>query len=316
MLGCVSHSPLIAIRPRAPSQEAEILAHNQDFRAAFEAFKPDRILFFTNNHFAGFHFSNMPAYCIGTRCEAVADLGGTPGPIPVPVDDSIGLLEHLREEGFDPAISYKMPVDHAVSQPLMRLLGALDRVPLIPVFISCFTPPLMRFKRSRLLGAAVGRWIARQGRRTLIMGSGGISHHPVRYFPLMGTADERVAGYQLDGERGGTMTDAEWFQRFADMHIEGAEMVLDGRRTTRDMRFNEVFDNDFLRRLCEGDLSSMDDWEPGELIETAGVGALELHLWIAAMAAQMAASGPQPLVRYYAPTPEYGTAYGMVYSQT
>jgi hypothetical protein len=34
------------------------------------------------------------------------------------------------------------------------------------------------------------------------------------------------------------------------------------------------------------------------------------------MAAQMAASGPQPLVRYYAPTPEYGTAYGMVYSQT
>ncbi|HNB47373.1 MAG TPA: hypothetical protein PLL72_24580, partial [Burkholderiaceae bacterium] len=154
-------------------------------------------------------------------------------------------------------------------------------------------------------------------------GSGGISHHPVRYFPLMGTAEPRVHGYQLEGARGGTMTDDEWFTRFADMHIEGAEMVLDGRRTAKDMRFNEAFDTDFLVRLCAGNLASMDDWDPAALIEQAGVGALELHLWIAAMAAYRtvaASAGPAglataeaSLVRYYAPTPEYGTAYGMVY---
>ncbi|MBP7522501.1 MAG: hypothetical protein KA896_18900, partial [Leptothrix sp. (in: Bacteria)] len=139
----------------------------------------------------------------------------------------------------------------------------------------------------------------------------------VRYFPLMGTAEPRVHGYQLEGERGGTMTDAEWFTRFADMHIEGAEMVLDGRRTAKDMRFNEAFDNDFLDRLCAGNLASMDNWDPAELVEQAGVGALELHLWIAAMAAYRVAAGAAAaeasLVRYYAATPEYGTAYGTVY---
>lgn len=324
MFGCVSHSPLIAIRPKAPPQEPDILAHCEAFRAQVEAFRPDRILFFTNNHFAGFHYANMPAYCVGTRAFAVPDLGGVAGEIPVPSEDSIALIEHLRSEGFDPGISYKMSLDHAVSQPLQRLIGAIDRYPLIPLFISVFTPPLMRFRRSRLIGEAVGRWIAAgaaAGQRTLIMGSGGISHHPVRYFPLMGTAEPRVHGYQLEGERGGTMTDEQWFTRFADMHIEGAEMVLDGRRTAKDMRFNEAFDTDFLDRLCAGDLASMDHWDPAELVEKAGVGALELHLWIAAMAAYRTVAGATTgtaaaeasLVRYYAATPEYGTAYGTVY---
>ena len=318
MLGCVSHSPLIAIRPRAPVQEPDILAHCEQFRQNFDAFKPERIVFFTNNHFAGFHFANMPAYCVGTQCQAVDDLGGTPGPIPVPADEAIALVEHLRDEGFDPAISYKMQADHAISQPLMRLIGALDEVPLIPVFISCFTPPLMRFGRSRRLGEAVGRWIEKSGRRTLVMGSGGISHHPVRYFPLMGTADDRVYGYQLEGERGGTMTDEQWFNRFSEMHTEGAQMVLDGRRTAKDMRFNEAFDAEFLQRYCAGDLASMDDWEPNGLIEMAGVGTMELHMWIAAMAAHLAAGGKADeasLERYYAQTPEYGTAYSTVYSK-
>lgn len=314
LFGCVSHSPLIAIRPVAPPQESEIQAHCDAFRALVEAFRPDRILFFTNNHFAGFHYANMPAYCVGTAAEAVPDLGGAAGPIPVPAADAIALVEHLRAEGFDPGISYRMQVDHAISQPLMRLVGAIDRYPLIPVFISVFTPPLMRFGRSRLVGESVGRWIAASGQRTLIMGSGGISHHPVRYFPLMGTAEPRVHGYQLEGERGGTMTDAEWFTRFADMHVEGAQMVVDGRRTAADMRLNATFDNDFLDRLCAGDLASMDDWDQAALIEKAGVGALELHLWIAAMAAYRTAAGSQPLVRYYAQTPEYGTAYATVYS--
>jgi hypothetical protein len=230
MFGCVSHSPLIAIRPKAPPQEAEILAHCEAFRAQAEAFRPDRILFFTNNHFAGFHYANMPAYCVGTRAIAVPDLGGAAGEIPVPSADSIALIEHLRAEGFDPGISYRMSLDHAVSQPLLRLIGAIDRYPLIPLFISVFTPPLMRFQRSRLIGEAVGRWIAAgaaAGTRTLIMGSGGISHHPVRYFPLMGTAEPRVHGYQLEGERGGTMTDAEWFTRFADMRPGPRQRVAD-----------------------------------------------------------------------------------------
>ena len=314
MFGAVSHSPLILIRPEAPADEPKIQALNDRFRAEVEKLDPEQIVFFGNNHFAGFHYSNMPPYCIGTRCEAVDDLGGTPGTIPVPEADAIALVDYLRNEGFDPAISYKMMVDHGFTQPLARLLGGIDKYPLIPVFISVFTPPLMRYRRSRLIGEAVGRFIAQSGKRTLIMGTGGISHHPVRYFPIMGTAEEKVFGYQLDGERGGTMSDEQWFKRFADMHIEGAQMVADGLRTAQDMRMNPDFDLDFLRRIAEAPLEEMDDWDQAELIEKAGVGSLELHTWIAAAAAFRVNAGVAPLTTFYSPTVEYGTGYGMAFS--
>ena len=81
MFGCVSHSPLIAIRPKAPPHEAEIVAHCEAFRERVEAFCPDRILFFTNNHFAGFHYANMPAFCIGTNAHAVTSITLMPSSI-------------------------------------------------------------------------------------------------------------------------------------------------------------------------------------------------------------------------------------------
>lgn len=314
ILGCVSHSPLIAIRPKAPPEEVAVMAHCDAFRAQVDAFEPEQIVFFVNDHFAGFHYSNMPAYCVGTACTAVADLGGQAGPIPVNEADAVALVAFLRDEGFDPAISYKMTVDHAMSQPLNRLIGGIDRVPVLPVFISVFTPPLMRFRRSRLLGEAVGRFIARQGKRTIIMASGGISHHPAHYFPMMGTAPDDVHGYQLDGARGGTMTDDEWFGRFTEMHERGAQLTAERLRTADDMRFNADFDHAFLAALTEERLSALDELDQDEVVEQAGVGALELHMWIAAASAFRAVEGSKPLTTYYAPIVEYCTAYAMAYS--
>jgi 2,3-dihydroxyphenylpropionate 1,2-dioxygenase len=313
LFACVSHSPLIVVRKREPEAEKRILADCLAVRAQVEAFAPDYIVMFSNDHFANFHYSNMPVFCIGTAAVAVDDVGGTPGKLNVPADDALALAGYLRGAGFDTAISYKMGVDHGFSQPLARLFGALDRWPVIPVFISPFTSPLVAFRRSRELGEAVGRFIAQSGKRVLVMGSGGISHHPIRYYPTPDIAPPDVYGWQLDGENGGTMTEAEWFERLDTLHHQGAQSIVDGERTAADMRLNETFDRDFLDRIARADLASMDEWNQGEILANAGVGALEIHNWIAARAAHAAAGGGEVTTKYDFVL-EYAVGYGLAHS--
>lgn len=312
MLGCVSHSPLIKIRPQTPAFETKIERWRADFEAQVHAFAPDQIVLFANNHFAGFHYANMPAYSVGVRCEAVDDLGGEAGTLAVPERDALALLADVRRAGFDPAVSYKMTVDHGVSQPLARLVGGLDRYPVIPIFISVFTPPLLPFSRSRLFGQAVGRHLAASGRKTLILGSGGLSHHPAFIFPPMDEATPEVLGYQTAGAQGGTMTDAQWFDRFDQLHIGGAQAIVDGLLTKADLRLNETFDRHFLDLLGTGQLEEMDNWDQiGDLLPRAGMGSWEVHSWIAAAAAYRAAGGHMPVQTHYQLATEYGVGYGM-----
>jgi 2,3-dihydroxyphenylpropionate 1,2-dioxygenase len=314
MFGCVTHSPIIMVRTRAPKEETRIQQACEAFRERVEAFAPDYVVLFSNDHFAGFFYANMPPYCIGAGCEAIADVGGTAGTIPVPKEDAISLVSYLRDRDFDPAISYRMRVDHGFSQPLTRLLGGIDRWPVIPIFTSTFTPPLMTFRRSRLFGTEVGRFVAESGKRVLILGSGGLSHHPARYFPAPADAPPDVYAWQLDGEREGTFTQAEWLERLDDMHREGAAWIAAGKRTPADMRLNRDFDEDVLRRLSQRDLASMDHWDQTDLVERAGLGALEIHNWVAATAAYAAAGGGDVLANYDF-LPDYAVGYAFMHSR-
>ena len=169
--------------------------------------------------------------------------------------------------------------------------------------------------RSRRFGEAVGRYAADSGKRTLFMGTGGLSHHPAHYFPMLGAASPDVHGYQLDGERGGTMTDAQWFERFARMHVAGAESLSSGQRTAKDIRLNREVDQKILTQLKGADLGTMDEWDQAALVEQAGVGILEIHTWIAATAAYRQIEPGRPLASLYAEVVEYGGGYGMLHSE-
>jgi 2,3-dihydroxyphenylpropionate 1,2-dioxygenase len=314
MLTCVSHSPIIMVRAKAPADEPAILALYAQCAAAIARFDPEQVIIFGSDHFAGFFLSTMPAYCIALAAEAVADVGGFGGKFNVPSEAASALIVHMREAGFDPAISYQMTVDHAFSQPIMRLTGALDRYPVIPIFIGALAPPYMSFARSRAFGAAVGSFIAASAKRTLIIGSGGLSHHPTRYYPLLGEASPEVAAWQLHGERAGTFTSTAWFAKLRDDHLTGADMLISGQRTAEHIRLNADFDRWFMARLGEGDAESLARIPPDEAFEKAGIGSLELHTWIAALAAHQSAGGAPPTQQIYSPTLEYGIGYGMAYS--
>jgi 2,3-dihydroxyphenylpropionate 1,2-dioxygenase len=256
----------------------------------------------------------MPPFCAGTQCTAVGDIGGFAGNLNVPLDDALDCIAAVRLADVDLAVSYQMTVDHGFSQVLHRLLGGLDTYPTIPIFINGIAPPFVPFRRSRLLGAAIGRYAAALGKRVLFIASGGMSHNPTRYYPDIGTGTPSVTDWQMHGDLATSMTSADWLRRLETMHREGADMLVQGTRTRADLKLNPKIDGQFLEIITSENLEQADALDPAGLVAQAGIGFLELHTWIAAAAAHQAAGGAPPRVDHYAEALEYGIAFGMAHS--
>ena len=83
---CCSHSPLMT----TDVEETEQNVHAQFFQelgsasAALHAFKPDLVVLFGPDHFNGFFYELMPAFCIGTSAESSKDWHLESGPLRVP----------------------------------------------------------------------------------------------------------------------------------------------------------------------------------------------------------------------------------------
>ena len=107
---------------------------------------------------------------------------------------------------------------------------------------------------------------------------------------------------------------AQWLERLDVMHHEGAQMLVDGRRTAADLMLNPAFDRGFMQILASGDLQRLDEIDPRATVAQAGIGSLELHTWVAAAAANAAAGGTAPVEDIYAEALEYGIAFGMMHA--
>lgn len=312
---CASHSPLRHCYAKAPEAWDALQAAYAKMAATVSAFDPQLVIAFGADHFNGFFLNLMPVFCVGTKASAVGDIGGFEGPLDVPDDVAIALVRYLRAQDVDPAVSVDMTVDHGFSQSLHDMLGSIDARPVVPIFINAIAEPLVPFRRTRLLGAATGRFAAATGKRVLLLASGGMSHHPRRYYPEPADASPDVAAWQRSGgSAADSLKPADWIDRLEAMHHEGAAMIVRGERTAEHMRLNEAADRRFLDVLLGASLQAFDDWDPDALVAEAGIGSMELHTWIAAASAHEAAGGGAPALEFYAVTPELGIAAGIVHA--
>ena len=314
-LVCASHSPLRYCYAREPEDWEGL---QQAFAARAQAvaeFDPELVIAFGSDHFNGFFLKTMPAFCVGLSAEAAGDIGGFAGPVNVPEGTAAACVEHLRANDVDAAVSYRMTIDHAFSQTITVMLGSLVARPVIPIFINCITTPFVPFRRTRLLGEAIGRFALTLDRRVLLLASGGMSHHPARYYPEHGAGEPEVEAWKLSGgDDPGSLTPAQWLDRLEVMHHEGAQMIARGERTAEDMRLNAQSDRRFLGLLTQNRLEEYDDWDQDQLVETGGIGSMELHTWIAAAAAHRSAGGSMPVQDFYSVMPELGIAAGIVHA--
>lgn len=250
---CLSHSPGFA------RDDEEQFGHV--FRAALHevrdevrAFAPTLVVFFGSDHRRAFT-DVVPAISVILSAEGLGDLRSPTGPYDVPAETAKRLAATLLAQDFDVAVTKHVALDHGFGQTAADVLGGLDAVPVLPIFINCATPPLGTPRRAVELGRAVGAFIDTLDERVLYIGSGGLSHSP----PTLALVDEGLP----DEERA----------KISAAHREAAKDLI-----------RPDWDDAFLTSLESADPAWAARLEQAD-IDPAGIGANEVRTWLAAYAA-------------------------------
>lgn len=258
--------------------------------------EPDAIVVIGSNHFRGLFLDLMPTITIGVSEVLGAGEANTPsGPLPVDTELAKSLVNGLVEDGFDPAFSLRLTVDHGITHSLQHLVPNLD-IPIVPVVVNMFAPPLIPLARAHALGSALGRVIASDGadKRVAVIASGGLSHRlPWPDWAAALSDDDRfLVEAWLNGR-----------EQWKEFEVRRRQII---RAAKPDI--NPAFDHDFLAQLESGDLSRVLAMSSDEVEEVAGNGAQEIRSWIA----MTAAVGPgRGRTLAYEPIDEWLTGMGV-----
>lgn len=312
-VACVPHVPLLSLQEKA--QNPGLWAAYDERIREFEAFDPDLIIAFGGDHYSNLHLNLMPTFAIGFKAEAINDCGGTPGALDVPMTEARSLAAALVEDGFDPATSHDMKVDHGFSNVLGFFLhGELAAKPVIPIFINSHCEPRPTLKRCRELGAAIGRWAAASGKRVAILGSGGLSHETSFIFPQFDTApNEDVRDFIVTGGGRGSISQHKWLEDIrSDMGVLSSSLIAGDASPSN---INATWDRSFLETFTAGDLTAFDRWNDEDILKLAGYGGGEVRMWIAAAAAGAEAGATQVRTDYYSDETTLAIGIGVAHAQ-
>ena len=180
-----SHVPFMAAEEnwrRLPEPERNNLrAGFANARQLLEAARPDVLITFADDHFDRCFYDNLPAFLIGVGEEAAGPaIAGFDLPqvrVPIAAEMARFILREGLEGGVDFAFSEELALDHAEMAPMMHLTPRWD-LPLIPIVVNAFAPPMPTLKRCFNVGAFVRECVERwpHHERVAVLGTGGLSH--------------------------------------------------------------------------------------------------------------------------------------------
>lgn len=302
---CASHTPLKDYAAVAPAVEQEVAAGLAELRARVAAFAPDRVVVVGPDHFNGFFYRLMPAFCLGAAATSVGDWNTPAGALPCDAALAEAGTVALHAAGIDSALSYDMDVDHGVTQILAQLFDWQLLPTVLPVFVNCAAPPRPPLQRVISFGTALGEWAASLHGHTLLIASGGLSHDPP--IPTLTEAPPPVRERLVSGGRLDADARAARQQRVLDdaaAQVEGASP-----RTP----LNPAWDEAFLQRLAARDFDAVATMDDVAITRDGGCGGHEIRTWLAVAAAANAA-GLAPLERlYYRAIPQWVAGYGLMW---
>ncbi|MBB6262548.1 2,3-dihydroxyphenylpropionate 1,2-dioxygenase [Paenochrobactrum gallinarii] len=299
---CASHSPLMLtdIEESVEGTQKRFFSSLEETSRRLHEFSPDLIVLFGPDHFNGFFYEMMPPFCIGLAAEGTNDWGIRGRALRVPKDMALECARYLQRNDFDVAISHDMKVDHGMTVPLMQLTGALARYDVLPVFVNCAADPRPSFRRVRMLGEAIGNFLAdKKDLNITLIGSGGLSHDPPtpRLDRTSASGSARLINRSVP-------TEEEYAAREACV-VRTAHDLVNQRGPC--LPPSEEWDKGFIRKLGDFDTEALDAITDREIDRLAGFGAHEVRTWVAATAAARALGEGQLQLDYYSVVPEWLT---------
>ncbi len=308
-LHCLSHTPLVGYVDPEQAVLDEVNGVIAAARDRIADFVPELVVLYAPDHYNGFFYDVMPPFCLGVGATSIGDFSSAAGELPVPGELAEACAHSVMKSGIDLAVSYCMQVDHGFAQPLELLLGGLDKVPVLPVFINGVATPLPGFQRTRMLGEAMGRFLSTLNKRVLILGSGGLSHQPP--VPELAKVDAHMRDRLLGSGKQLPADERELRQRRV---IEAAERFVEDQKTLHPL--NPIWDNQFMTLLEQRRLAELDAISNEELSAIAGKSTHEVKTWAAAFATLSAMGNYRTEGRYYRPIPEWIAGFGSLSAKT
>ena len=173
------HAPQLLTRPPQEDQaqlEASISAM-AELGQGLDETKPDVLIIVGIDHVEAFFPGAVPAFAIVTGERATSEFAGHRHDLPIHQELATALTDGLIADGIDIAYTHEAPLGHAFTTP-MEFVHAGREIPVIPMFVNVYMPPLPTTRRAYQVGQAIGRIIAARPERVAILASGGMSHYP------------------------------------------------------------------------------------------------------------------------------------------
>lgn len=267
--------------------------------------EPDRIVLIGPDHYNGFFNELMPTFCIGSSANSVGDYLMPTGPLNVDADTALACAEFLTGAGFDPAVSRRMRVDHGFTQPLQFLWGSFDTPPVLPLFVNAVAPPsIPRVARCIELGLALGAFVEQLPGRTLLIGSGGLSHEPP--VPRM---DDRDPAVRERITVRSELTD-EIMQRKITGVLAAGRALAAGDPAMKPL--NTTWDARWMEAIAESDFAYFKTLTEDAITRDAGMSGHESKAWLIGRAA-LPAGVSGCAFRHYQAIDELIAGYGLMF---
>ena len=173
------HAPQLFVRPPSedPAQLDADIAAMRLLGKDLDETKPDVALVIGNDHMETFFLTSVPTFAILAGERSRAEFARKSYDLPIHQGFAEDLLDKLVNAGFDMAYSQDAVLGHAFAAVYEWVLE--DRkIPVVPIFVNAYLPPLPTPRRCAELGKAIAKVIADRPERVAIISSGGMSHFP------------------------------------------------------------------------------------------------------------------------------------------
>lgn len=308
----LSHAPGVLGWPDAPKPDVrtKIAEAHGECAKRLEVSNPDVIIAFLDDHFEN-HFRNlMPTFAVG-----IAESHSGPADYMmkalnfaekhvIPSNSSFAeyLLREMIAAGFDVARMGEIEYGNNLMVPLKLMRPSYD-IPVIPIYINVFSPPLPSMSRCYQLGEAVAKIVKAMpsDARVAFLATGGLSHWPPVWTEGAPEDDEflqRMRRYQTEG-KSVVEVDPDLYSDLAKYEIEMQTKMQWPLRHQHPL-VNAAWDREMMDAFGRGDAAFLRGCSYEFVEEGGGHGGHELLNWMAVMGAMGGA--PAHVIAYEAVT--------------